>query len=622
MSVVNGMQRTAAAQTIAHREADFWQPRVSTRETDDGVLYVEQQLELPPYPERITDVLLEQAQKVPDRTLFAERDPNGAWRRLTYSDAVDGMRRLGQYLLDHGLSYEAPLAILSGNSIDHALLSLAAIHVGIPCAAISPAYCLVSQDYARLKDVFAAIRPGMVYADDAETFMPAIEAVASPDTHRLFSKHAPVGRQAFAHALATEAGDAVDKAHAAVTPDTVAKFLFTSGSTGTPKAVINTNRMICANQIMVREVYSYFKDEPPILLDWAPWHHTAGGNKLFFMTMFNGGSFYIDDGRPTPHEILKTVRNLREVSPTWYFNVPKGFETLIPHLEGDAQLRANFFKDIKILWYAGASMAQHTWDALERLAVEETGTRIVIGTGLGATETAPATLMCTWPQEKPGNVGLPCPGVTLKLVPVDGKYDARVKGPNITPGYWNAPELTQAAFDEEGYYRFGDAVRFVEPGNAAAGFMFDGRTAENFKLDTGTWVATGALRTAFVDHFGDIVRDAAIAGADRPYLGALVFANNAILAELAGDPGKTDDPASLYADPAVRTRFTALLRDMAQSATGSSTRIRRILLVEEPPSMDAGEQTDKGSLNQRAVLANRADLVEELYAGSERVIEI
>ncbi|MCG6859012.1 MAG: feruloyl-CoA synthase [Salaquimonas sp.] len=616
MSAVKEKQRDWRAAPF--REAAFWQPRITTRETADGTIYVEQQLTLPPYPDRITDVLVEQAIYTPDRTLFAERGEDGEWRKLSYAQAVENLRRLGQYLIDMGLSADAPLAILSGNSIDHALLSLAAVHVGIPCAAISPAYSLVSADFTRLKDVFATIRPGMVYAHDAEIFLPAIEAVAGEDTLRLFSKHAPMGKQAFAHAVATEPTDAVDRAHHAVTPDTIAKFLFTSGSTGTPKAVINTNRMISSNQIMVREVFAYFKQEPPVLLDWAPWHHTAGGNKLFYMAMFNGGTFYIDDGRPTPHDIVKTVRNLRDVQPNWYFNVPKGFEALIPHLEKDAALRKAFFSNLKMLWYAGASLTQHTWEALERLAVDETGTRIIIATGLGATETAPATLMCTWPQDRAGNVGVPGNGVTLKLVPMDGKYDARVKGPNITPGYWHAPELTQRAFDEEGFYKFGDALKFAEPGKAEAGFMFDGRTAENFKLDTGTWVATGALRTAFVDHFGDLVRDAAIAGADRPYLTALVFPNIEMLKELTGGT----DVAAMCTDPAIRERFAALLKEMADKATGSSTLIRRILLVAEPPSMDAGEQTDKGSLNQRAVLRTRADLVEELYAGSGRVIGI
>ena len=604
------------------RQARFWQPQIKVRETPEGVIYLEQQDPLPPYPDRITEVLLRQAEETPQRVFLAERDEAGDWRRLSYGEAVEQMRRLGQYLLDCNLSVERPLAILSGNSIDHALLGLAAVHVGIAYAAISPAYSLVSKDFARLKDVFASINPGMVFASDAESFGAAIDAVAGPDTRRLFAKHAPMGLQSFAHALASEPSDAVERAYSAVTPDTIAKFLFTSGSTGTPKAVINTHRMISSNQIMVRETFAYFKQEPPILLDWAPWHHTAGGNKLFYMTMFNGGTLYIDDGRPTPHDVLKTVRNLREVAPTWYFNVPKGFEALIPHLEEDEALRTNFFRDVKMLWYAGAGMAQHTWEALERLAVRATGNRILIGTGLGATETAPATLMCTWPQDRAGNVGLPCNGVTLKLVPMEGKYDARVKGANITPGYWHAPELTKAAFDEEGFYRFGDALKFAEPGKPEAGFVFDGRTAENFKLDTGTWVATGALRTAFVDHFGDIVRDVAITGADRPYLGALVFPDIPSLRALAGDEEGREEPAVVFGHPRVREKFRLLLQSLAKEATGSSTLVRRMLLVDPPPSMDTGELADKGSLNQRAVLRNRADLVEELYAGSARVIEI
>src|SRR5690606_26138275 len=319
--------------------------------------------------------------------------------------------------------------------------------------------------YERLRGIFSTLTPGMVFAADADQFGPAIDAVADASVARLFASGRRTTEQDFAAALATQSTAAVDAAFAAVGPDTIAKFLFTSGSTGTPKAVINTHRMICANQVMSRETYAFFKDEPPVLLDWAPWHHTAGGNKLFFMAAFNGGTLHIDDGNPTPAGIERTVRNLREVSPNWYFNVPKGFEALIPYLERDPALRQSLFRNLKILWYAGAGMAQHTWDALDRLAVETIGQHVVIGTGLGATETAPAALMCTWPQQRPGNVGLPCPGISLKLVPMDGKYDGRVKGPSITPGYWNAPDLTAAAFDEEGYYRFGDALRFADPEN-------------------------------------------------------------------------------------------------------------------------------------------------------------
>lgn len=604
-----------------YRPARFWQPRIKVRHGAGGTIYVEQEEELPPYPRRVTEPLFDWAGRVPARTLFAARDEEGEWRRLSFSDAAETVPRLGQFLLDAGLSERRPLAILSGNDLEHALLALAALHVGIPYAAISPAYSLVSQDFARLKAVFETLSPGMVFAADAERFRQAIDAVASPGTRRLHARGARDADEDFAAALATEPTSAVQQAFDAITPDTIAKFLFTSGSTGLPKAVVNTHRMISSNQIMSRETFAYFKDEPPVLLDWAPWHHTAGGNKLFFIPVFNGGTLYIDDGNPTPAGIEKTVRNLKDVSPNWYFNVPKGFDALIPHLERDADLRRSLFAHLKMLWYAGAGMAQHTWDALERLAVETTGERIVIGTGLGATETAPAAMMCTWPQETAGNIGLPCLGVSLKLVPLDGKLDARVKGPSITPGYWNAPELTAAAFDEEGYYRFGDALRPADPDDLSAGFLFDGRTAENFKLDTGTWVSTGALRTRFIDHFGGLVRDVAIAGADRPYIGALVFPEIAALRALAR-LGEGATVADLFANEAVQAELRGRLQSLAADNTGSSTLVRRLVLADPPPSMDTGEMTDKGSINQRIVLRNRSELVDELYAGSPRVVEV
>src|SRR5690606_12157312 len=387
---------------------------------------------------------------------------------------------------------------------------------------------------------------------------------------------------------------------------TIAKFLFTSGSTGTPKAVTNTHRMICSNQAAIREAFSFMKTEPPVLLDWAPWNHTAAGNKDFYMVLTNGGTLYLDDGRPTRADIGKTVRNLKEISPTWYFNVPTGFDMLIPELEKDEALRQNFFKNLRMFWYAGASLSQHSWEALERMAVATTGTRVLIGTGLGATETAPAAMFCTWPQEGAGNVGLPVPGVTLKLVPYEGKYDARVKGDNITPGYWRQPKLTADAFDEEGFYRLGDALLPIDVDDFSKGFKFDGRTAENFKLDTGTWVSTGALRMQIIDHFGELIRDVALTAPDKPYLGAIVFPR---------DPDLADDPA-------LREKLREKLVSLAEKSSGSSNRVVRMIIAKEPRSMAAGEVTDKGSINQRAVLRNRADLVEEIYAGSDRVISV
>ena len=584
------------------RAAELLPPDPEITHGEDGAIYVVDRHPLPPYPDRVTEALLKWARETPDAIFLADRKTGGQWRTITYAQMLDRARRLGQFLLDSKLSAERPLAILSGNDIEHASLSLAAIHVGIPSAAISPAYSLMGGNYHRLRETLQAITPGMIYAADAAAFAPAIQAVAP--SALFISDTAEHGAIAYADAAGTPPGPAVDAAHAEITPDTIAKFLFTSGSTGSPKAVINTHRMISSNQVMTLESFAYFKNEPPVVLDWAPWNHTAGGNKVFFMVMWSGGKLYIDDGRPTKADIGKTVRNLSEISPTWYFNVPTGFDALIPYLQKDRDLRQTFFKRLKMLWYAGASLAQHSWDALERLAVEETGTRIVVGTGLGATETAPAALFCTWPQDSAGNVGLPIPGVTLKLVPFEGKYDARVKGPNIMPGYWRQPELSAQCFDEEGFYKLGDALMPVDPGDFSKGFRFDGRTAENFKLDTGTWVATGALRMEFIDHFGDSVRDVAIAGADRPYLSALVFPR---------DPSLTDDPA-------YRADLREKLISFAAKSTGSSNRIVRLLAVAEPPTIEAGELTDKGSINQRAVLRNRAELVDEIYAGSDRII--
>jgi feruloyl-CoA synthase len=602
----------------APQRAWFWTPDIEVRQGDGGILYVEQRQPLPPYPDRVTEPLLDWARRAPDRTLYAQRDRHGNWRRLSFADAVAASLRLGQFLLDAGLSAERPLAILSGNDLEHAMLALAAAHVGIPYAAVSPAYSLVGRDFARLQQVFDAITPGMVFAADAGPFMPAIEAVAG-DARRLFTRGATSPAETFATALATAPTAAVQDAFDAIAPDSVAKFLFTSGSTGTPKAVVNTHRMICSNAIMSREIFTFFKDEPPVLLDWAPWHHTAGGNKLFFIPVFSGGTLYIDDGSPSPDGIRKTARNITDVSPNWYFNVPKGFDALIPLLEADAALREALFRRLKMLWYAGAGMAQHTWDALERLAIRTTGSRVMIGTGLGATETAPVALACSWPQDRAGNIGLPAHGVSLKLVPMEGKLDARVKGPNITPGYWRAPELTEAAFDEEGYYRFGDALRLAAPDDITAGFLFDGRTAENFKLDTGTWVSSGALRTAMIDHFGGMVRDAAIAGADQPFVSALVFPDMESLRELAGGDLPPD---ALFAHPSVVDAFRQRLAGFARESTGSSTLVKAVLLVDPPPSPVDGELTDKGSVNQRAVLRNRAAIVSEIYSGSDRVISI
>ena len=415
---------------------------------------------------------------------------------------------------------------------------------------------------------------------------------------------------------AVEPSTAVDVAHCHVGPDTIAKFLFTSGSTGSPKAVINTQRMICSNQEMIRDCYAFVQDEPPVILDWAPWNHTAGGNKVFGLALYNGGTFYIDDGTPTPSGIEATVRNLRDVAPTWYFNVPKGFADLIPWLEADPDLRNKFFGRLKLILYAGAGLAQHTWDAIETLSVKATGERVLLATGLGATETAPFSLMCMSEQDLAGNCGIPARGVELKLVPFEGRLEARLRGPNITPGYWKNPDLTAKAFDEEGFYRLGDALRFADPADAGKGFYFDGRIGENFKLTTGTWVSVGPLRAKFIDHFGTIVQDVVIAGADREFITALVIPDLASCRAICPEKDPKCPAPEIFREPRVQERFRSLLATFARESTGSSNLVTRLLVLEEPLSLDRGEITDKGSVNQRAVLRHRAHLVEELYSNN------
>jgi len=604
------------------RKVRFWEPELAMETRADGTIFVRQRGELRGYPDKLTDRLVHFAAATPDRPYLAERDENGEWRTLTYAETLDSVRRIGTALLDFDLSPERPIAILSGNGVDHALIGLAALYIGVPYAPISPAYSLVSSDHSKLRDIVAALTPGLIFAADGVPFEKAIAVV--PAGIPVVSTRRPIagrGRATFADLLATEPSPAADEAHQRVRPDTVAKILFTSGSTGSPKGVINTQRMLCANQEMVRDCYAFLKDEPPVVLDWAPWNHTAGGNKVFNMVLYNGGTFYIDDGRPTPEMIKRTARNLHDVAPTWYFNVPKGYEELVPHLDADAALRHRFFSRLNLMMYAGAGLAQHTWSELERLAVQATGERVILATGLGSTETAPFSLMCTTDNRVAGNIGLPARGITLKLVPSEEKLEARLKGPNITPGYWRDPELTAAAFDEEGYYKLGDAFRFADPQDASKGFFFDGRLAENFKLRTGTWVSVGALRARFIDHFGEMVRDVAIAGLDREQIGALVFPDIAICRSLAGLPGSASI-GEVLAHPRVRAAFAEKLASFARTSTGSSNRVERLLLLAEPASIDRGEVTDKGSINQRAALRHRADLVEALYEGAPAVIRL
>ncbi|KMO34714.1 feruloyl-CoA synthase [Methylobacterium variabile] len=579
----------------------------------DGSLLVTAAAPLPPYPERLTAHLTRHAAEAPDRPFLARRGPGGAFEPLTYGAALAAVERIAAALLSRNLSAERPVMILSGNGFEHALLSLAALHVGIAVAPVSPAYSTVSQDHARLRAIVELLTPGLVFAAEGASYAPAIAAAVPADTEVVIADGAAIGRPAtpFADLMQAEDPAAVAAAHVAVEPDTVAKLLFTSGSTGVPKAVVNTHRMLSANQAMLQARFPALTREPPVMVDWLPWHHTFGGNHNFNLVLANGGTLYIDEGRPTPAGIRETVRTLREVAPTLYLTVPKGFEALVPHLRDDRELRDTFFSRLQVTFFAAAGLPQPVWDAIDDLARRTLGRTVPMVTGLGATETAPLALVTDDRPARAGQVGLPAPGVALKVAPVGGKREARVRGPNVTPGYWRRPDLTAAAFDEEGFYRLGDALVPVDPEDPHRGFAFDGRLNEDFKLTTGVWVSVGPLRAAFLDAFQPLVRDVAIAGEARDEVAALVFPDLAACRALCGEAG---DDAGILAHPAVRQDFARRLAAFGARATGSSNRVARLLLLAEPPALDRDEVTDKGSINQRGVLRNRAEAVGQLYA--------
>jgi feruloyl-CoA synthase len=562
---------------------------VSVMHRDDGAVFLRTPHVLGPYPRNLTERLERWARESPDRILAAQRDPGGGWLTLSYGVAFARARGVGQALLDRGLSAERPLAILSENSLEHLLLLLGALHVGVAVVPVSPAYSLLSTDHAKLRHVMGIATPGLVYAQDEARFAKAI-AAAVPEGAEVRCGTIPEA----------EPTPAVEEAHERTGPDTIAKFLFTSGSTGQPKAVINTQRMWCSNQQMLAQAIPYLAEVPPVLVDWLPWHHTAGGNHNIGIALYNGGTLYIDEGRPLPGLIEKTVRNLREIGPTIYFNVPRGYEALLPYLREDETLRRTFFGRLGLMQYAAAVLPQPVWKAYEALALETCGERILWITGYGATETAPFAMSTNRGARRAGTVGLPVDGLEMKLAPVNDKLEARFRGPSITPGYWRDPALTRAAFDDEGYYRTGDALRFLDPEDPAQGLEFDGRIAEDFKLTTGTWVSVGPLRARLIAAAAPYVQDCVITGHDRDEVGALLFPSVQACREMSRE--------------ALAARLQAALDRLAAEATGSSTRIARALVLEAPPSIDSGELTDKGSINQRAVLRARARLVETLYA--------
>ena len=527
------------------------------------------------------------------------------------------VRSIAQGLLERRLSPERPIAILSENDLEHLQLTLGAMWAGIPSCSVSPGYSLLSSDFAKLRHVVSVLTPGMIFASHAAPFAAAIRAVAAEDVEVVLGAGEIAGRSDTPFtSLAREPGSEADRAHAAVGPHTIAKFVFTSGSTRQPKAVITTQRMLCSNQQMLLQCLRFLGEEPPVLVDWLPWNHTFGGSHNVGIVLYNGGTLYIDDGKPTPRLFAETLRNLREIAPTVVFNVPKAWEDLTSALETDAELRNTFFSRVKLFFYAGAGLSQAVWDRLDRIAERTVGERIRMITGLGMTETSPSSLFTTGAEVHAGYVGLPAPGCETRLVPIGDKTEARFRGPHVMPGYWRADEQTREAFDEEGFYRTGDALKQVDPTRPDLGLFFDGRVTEDFKLSTGNFVSVGPLVQRVIAAGAPYVLDAVVTGLNRDDIGLLIFPRMDSCRALAG-AAPDAPPSEVLAAPAVREFFQALIDGLARAATGSSNRVARARVLREPPSFDKNEITDKGSINQRAVLAQRITLIDAMYNGAD-----
>lgn len=593
----------------------------------DGTILLGSPQSLGEYPRCLSEHLIHWARTAPDRPFLRERATDRTWRGVTYGQALQEVQRIARWLITRNVSSENPVAILSDNSVGHALLTLAAMHVGVPAMPISPAYSLQSRDFAKLKAIFAQASPCVIYVDEYARYAPALDAVSHLHEAILVvgsdSAASPDSALRLDRLPCTGSDSDVAQALSAVTGDTIAKLLFTSGSTDEPKGVINTQRMLCSNQQAKAQLWPFLETSPPVLVDWLPWNHTFGGNHNFNLILRHGGTLYIDGGRPVPTLFPHTVRNLREIAPTIYFNVPRGYELLVEALRADEALRRMFFSRLQLIFYAAASLPDHLWEALIELSRMTVGEPIALTSAWGSTETAPLATDCHFQAEQPGVIGLPVPGCELKLLPDGNRYEVRVRGSLVTPGYWRRPDLTARHFDEEGFYRIGDAVRFLDEDVLERGLMFAGRVAEDFKLTTGTWVHVGHLRMRAIAALTPVAQDVVVAGHDRAEVCFLILPNMTACRGLCRDLDADASVDRVLAHPSLRAHVANGLRELHRQAPASSSHGARALLLAEPPSIDAGEITDKGYINQRAMLARRKEGVDALYTpGDSAVIHL
>jgi feruloyl-CoA synthase len=603
---VYGVKKIETGDSVTNDELQLAPARVVREKIDEGGFILRSPEPLGPYARCVGEWLDRWAAETPDAPAFSERGSDGGWRTIGWRELRRVVGRIAQGLLDLDLAPDAPIVVVSDNSLDHLLLLLASMHVGRAVCTASSAYCRLTRDYTKIHGILKAIKPALVYASDAQTYAPALESLGLSAVH-VFSQ----GAETFAGALPFDSlarrdeTPAVQEAFERITPDTHAKYLLTSGSTGHPKVVINTHRMLCSNQQMIAQVWCFLDTEKPVLLDWLPWSHTFGGNHNTNMVLRNGGHLHIDDGRPAPGQLEKTVRNLREVAPTMFFNVPRGLDMLLPYLEEDEPLARKFFSRLRGVFYSGSALPQATWERLQALATRMRGKPLWLTTSWGSTETAPGITMAHWWLDKAGVIGLPMPGLELKFLPNGEKLEMRVRGASVFPGYRDSPQLTVQAFDAEGYYLMGDAGMLLDAEHPERGVVFDGRVAEDFKLTSGTWVSVGTLRVRILSALSPLAQDVVVAGHDRAEIGLLVFPSRQG-AELAPE--------------ALGCRIAEVLRTLKGSGGGTSQVPARAMVLSDPPSVDAGEITDKGYINQSAVLRHRAAVVEELYAGANGTI--